>query len=82
MALLIKNGTVVTAEKAFPADVLVEGETIREIRPGIPPAPAWDCALAVPMARVAIVPMPSVRRPIFIASLLIPRSCGRDFREA
>ena len=33
MALLIKNGTVVTAEKAFPADVLVEGETIREIRP-------------------------------------------------
>ena len=35
MRLVIKNGTVVTAEKTFGADVLVEGETIKEIRPGI-----------------------------------------------
>ena len=37
MGLLIKSGTVVTAEKTFPADILVEGETIREVRPGIAP---------------------------------------------
>jgi len=37
MALLIKNGTVVTAEKTFAADILVEGETIREVRDGIAP---------------------------------------------
>ncbi len=37
MGLLIKNGTVVTAEKTFSADVLVEGETIREVRAGIAP---------------------------------------------
>lgn len=37
MALLIKNGTVVTAEKTFTADILVEGETIREVRAGIAP---------------------------------------------
>jgi dihydropyrimidinase len=36
MGLLIKNGTVVTAEKTFAADLLVEGATIKEIRPGIP----------------------------------------------
>jgi dihydropyrimidinase len=36
MGLLIKNGTVVTAEKSFPADILIEGETIKEIRSGIP----------------------------------------------
>ncbi|MHB8302484.1 MAG: dihydropyrimidinase [Acidobacteriaceae bacterium] len=35
MGLLIKNGTVVTAEKTFAADILVEGETIREVRAGI-----------------------------------------------
>ncbi len=35
MGLLIKNGTVVTAEKTFAADVLIEGQTIREVRPGI-----------------------------------------------
>jgi len=39
MGLLIQNGTVVTADKTFPADILVEGETIKEIRAGIPPAP-------------------------------------------
>ncbi|MHB1675765.1 MAG: dihydropyrimidinase [Acidobacteriaceae bacterium] len=37
MALLIQNGTVVTAEKTFSADVLVESETIREVRAGIAP---------------------------------------------
>ena len=37
MALLIKSGAVVTAEKTFTADILVEGETIREVRAGIAP---------------------------------------------
>ena len=37
MAMLIKNGAVVTAEKTFTADILVEGETIREVRAGIAP---------------------------------------------
>ena len=40
MGLLIQNGTVVTAEKTFAADILVEGETIKEIRAGIPTATA------------------------------------------
>src|SRR5215467_13875237 len=40
MGLLIQNGTVVTAEETFPADILVEGETIKEVRSGIPTAPA------------------------------------------
>src|SRR5437899_4170670 len=40
MGLLIQNGTIVTAEKTFAADILVEGETIKEIRAGIAPAPA------------------------------------------
>jgi dihydropyrimidinase len=35
MALLIRNGTVVSAEKTFAADVLIEGEAIQEVRPGI-----------------------------------------------
>src|SRR5215467_8402518 len=33
---LIKNGTVVTAERSFPADILVEGEKIRDIAPSLP----------------------------------------------
>ena len=37
MGLLIKNGTVVTAEKTLAADILVDGATIKEIRAGIPP---------------------------------------------
>ena len=37
MGLLIQNGTVITAEKTFAADVLIEGETIREVRSGIAP---------------------------------------------
>jgi len=38
MGLLIENGTVVTAEKTLPASVLIEGETIREVRAGLSPA--------------------------------------------
>jgi dihydropyrimidinase len=38
MGLLIQNGSVITAEKTFAADVLVEGETVREVRAGIDPA--------------------------------------------
>jgi dihydropyrimidinase len=33
---LIKNGTVVTAERTFASDILIEGETIRDIAPGLP----------------------------------------------
>src|SRR5690242_17550938 len=40
MGLLIQHGTVVTADKTWQADILVEDETIKEIRAGIPPAPA------------------------------------------
>jgi dihydropyrimidinase len=36
MSTLIQNGTVVTAESTFQADILVEGEKIKEVRPGIP----------------------------------------------
>jgi dihydropyrimidinase len=37
---LIRNGTVVTARDTTAADILIEGETIREVRPGIPPQAA------------------------------------------
>ena len=37
MGLLIRNGTVVSAEKTAPADILIEGEVIREVRAGIQP---------------------------------------------
>jgi dihydropyrimidinase len=33
---LIRNGTVVTARDTTAADILIEGETIREVRPAIP----------------------------------------------
>lgn len=36
MGLLIRNGTVVNADKTFPADILIDGEKIREVRSGIP----------------------------------------------
>jgi dihydropyrimidinase len=36
MRTLIQNGTVVTARETFAAAVLIEGERIREVRPGIP----------------------------------------------
>ncbi|MGA2882717.1 MAG: dihydropyrimidinase [Bryobacteraceae bacterium] len=42
MGLLIKNGTVVSADSTFAADVLVEGATIKEVRPGIPPEPGHE----------------------------------------
>jgi dihydropyrimidinase len=35
MSTLIQHGTVVTAEKSFAADVLIEGERIRDVAPGI-----------------------------------------------
>lgn len=37
MALLIQNGAVITAESTTPADVLIDGATILEVRAGIPP---------------------------------------------
>src|SRR6202166_790150 len=39
MSTVIRNGTVVTAESTFPADILVEGEKIKEVRQGIPANP-------------------------------------------
>ena len=38
LTTLIRNGTVVTSEKSFPADILIEGEKIRDIAAGIPVA--------------------------------------------
>jgi dihydropyrimidinase len=35
MSLVIKGGTVVTADRTFAADVLIEGETIKAIGPGL-----------------------------------------------
>src|SRR5271168_1290094 len=35
MGTLIRNGTVVTADRSFAADVLIEGSTISEVREGI-----------------------------------------------
>src|SRR6266849_3497106 len=35
MGLLIQNGTVVTADATFAADVLIEGTTVKEVRSGI-----------------------------------------------
>jgi dihydropyrimidinase len=35
MGTLIQNGTVVTADRTFAADVLIEGATIKEVRKGI-----------------------------------------------
>ncbi len=36
MTTLIQNGTIVTAERTFEADVLVEGEKIKDLAPGLP----------------------------------------------
>jgi len=36
MGTLIQNGIVVTASETFPADILIEGSTIREVRANIP----------------------------------------------
>src|SRR5437660_293823 len=35
-AILIRNGTVVTAERSFAADILVDAEKIRDIAPSLP----------------------------------------------
>src|SRR6202158_318888 len=40
MSTLIRNGTVVTAESTFPADILVESEKIKGVRQGIPASSA------------------------------------------
>ena len=37
MSLLIQNGTVILADRTFAADVLIEGELVKEVRAGIPP---------------------------------------------
>lgn len=39
MALVIRNGTVVNADKSFAADVRIEGETIREVMTGLAARP-------------------------------------------
>jgi len=36
LTTLIRNGAVVTAEKTFTSDILIEGETIRQVSPSIP----------------------------------------------
>jgi dihydroorotase-like cyclic amidohydrolase len=36
LTTLIRNGTVVTSEKTFPADILIDGERIREVAANIP----------------------------------------------
>lgn len=40
MGLIIRNGTVVSPEKTYAADILIEGETIKDVRPNIPNEPA------------------------------------------
>ena len=42
MTLLIKNGTIITPDQHYIADVLVEGETISRIAPSIEPSEAGD----------------------------------------
>ena len=42
MGLLIRNGSVVSAEKTVAADVLIEGGTIKEVRAGIPSEPGHE----------------------------------------
>ncbi|MCC6297965.1 MAG: dihydropyrimidinase [Anaerolineales bacterium] len=41
MATLIKNGTLVTAEKTFQADILIQDEKIRRVAPTIEADSAW-----------------------------------------
>src|SRR6202453_2894631 len=42
MGILIKNGTVVSADKTFAADILIEAGTIKEVRPGIAAEPVHE----------------------------------------
>ncbi|QEF96228.1 D-hydantoinase [Stieleria maiorica] len=45
MSLLIQNGTIITPDQRFVADILVTGETIDRIAPRIDPAEAGDVEL-------------------------------------
>ncbi|MGA2601356.1 MAG: dihydropyrimidinase, partial [Bryobacteraceae bacterium] len=36
MTTLVRNGTIVTAERTYEADILIEGETIKDIAPNLP----------------------------------------------
>src|ERR1700723_578352 len=49
MGILIKNGAVVSADKAFAADILIEAGTIKEVRPGIPSDPVHEVVDATGM---------------------------------
>jgi dihydropyrimidinase len=40
MSLLLRNGTVVTSTKTIQADILIDGEKIKDIAPNIPPEQA------------------------------------------
>jgi dihydropyrimidinase len=42
MGTLIRNGSVVSADKTFAADVLIEGGTIQDVRAGIPADPVHE----------------------------------------
>jgi dihydropyrimidinase len=52
MNTLIQNGTVVTATSTTKADVLIEGETIKEVRAGIP----VDGAKVIDAAGLYVIP--------------------------
>jgi dihydropyrimidinase len=49
MGILIKNGTVVSADKTIAADVLIEGGIIKEVRPGIAAEPGHEVLDAADM---------------------------------
>src|ERR1039458_182187 len=49
---LIRNGTVVTAHETRAADVLIEGERIKEVRAGIP----QDSASVIDAAGMYVLP--------------------------
>jgi dihydropyrimidinase len=53
MNTLIRNGKVVTANQTIAADVLIEGELIQEVRPGIP---APSAAKVIDAAGMYILP--------------------------
>ena len=42
MGIVIKNGAVVSADKTFAADMLIEAGTIKEVRPGIAAEPVHE----------------------------------------
>src|SRR5690242_13094613 len=53
MSVLIRNGTVVTANKTEKADLLIEGEIIKEVRAGIPET---DTARVIDAAGMYVIP--------------------------